>query len=105
MKPYDDEAEAALQEWTEKEVRAAIGVSPACTSHDEGYEPRGPHRWFPEALAELASILTMRWMSETWNVRIAMMLATAKEPHQDGRPEHQEPRPPSCRQPRDPAFL
>jgi len=65
MRPYD-EAAAVLADWTEKEVRAAVGASPNSTAHaDKDFEPTGPHRWFAEAIAEVATILALRRMAET----------------------------------------
>jgi hypothetical protein len=70
MKRWDAETETFMQEWTEQEVRTAIGVTPGCTVQDiEEYEPTGPHRWFAEAIAEIASLFTLGRMSEIWKDR------------------------------------
>ena len=70
MKKYDEEAAGVLQQWTEKEVRTVIGASSSCSvPEDNEYHPRGPHRWFPEAVADISAIIAMRRMSEVWKER------------------------------------
>ena len=55
-----------MEQWTEREVRAAIGATPCCDVLDgEEQEPTGPHRWFAEALAEIVTVVAMQRMSET----------------------------------------
>jgi len=66
MTPYDEEM---LQQWTEREVRAAIGADPCGTVRaDEMPEPWGRHRWFAEVVAEIAGVLALRRISETWKL-------------------------------------
>lgn len=36
---------------------------------DNEYEPRGPHRWFPEATADVSMLVAMRKMAEAWKTR------------------------------------
>ena len=69
MRTFDEETATVLQEWTEREFRAAVGAKPRCSTleHNE-YDPRGPHRWFAEAVADLSTIVAMRRMAETWRV-------------------------------------
>ena len=69
MKTYDQQAASVLAEWTEKEFRATLGVPPRATQDDNEYEPKGPHRWFAESVADISAIVAMRQMSETWKVR------------------------------------
>ena len=73
MRKWDAETEEFMQQWTEKEVRTAIGASPSCTvqddEHEEEYEPKGPNAWFGYAVAEIVTLVTLRRMSETWRVR------------------------------------
>ena len=70
MKEYDEKAEGILQHWTEQEFRAAVGASPSRPTQDYNqYNPRGPHRWFAEAVGEVAFVIAMRQMSETWKSR------------------------------------
>ena len=57
-----------MQDWTEREVRAAIGASPK-VEDDEEYEPTGRHKWFAEVVAEIVFLFAMRRMSKTWQVR------------------------------------
>jgi len=66
MTPYDEEV---LQQWTEREVRAAIGADPCGTVQaDEMPEPWGRHRWFAEVVAEIAGVFALRRISETWEI-------------------------------------
>ena len=60
MKRHDE-----LQQWTEREVRSAIGADPCCDDEHDEEQATGPHRWFAESLAEIATIVAMRRMSET----------------------------------------
>ncbi len=73
MRKWDAETEEFMQQWTEKEVRTAIGASPSCTvqddEHEEEYEPKGPNAWFGYAVAKIVTLVTLRRMSETWRVR------------------------------------
>ena len=66
MTPYDEEV---LQQWTEREVRAAIGADPCGTVRaDEMPEPWGRHRWFAEVVAEIVGVFALRRISETWEI-------------------------------------
>jgi hypothetical protein len=69
MKKYDEEAAGVLAEWTEKEYRAAVGARPRCeVTEVNEFNPRGPHRWFAESLADISAIIAMQQMAETWKV-------------------------------------
>jgi hypothetical protein len=58
--------EDTLREWTEQEYRKTVGASPRCEVKEKNeYDPRGPHRWFAEVLAEIAAVIAMRRMAET----------------------------------------
>ena len=65
MDAYDEEV---LAQWTENEVRTALGATTAVSDAEE-LEPWGRHKWFAEVITEIATILAMRRMSETWKVR------------------------------------
>ena len=70
MKKYDETAAGVLEQWTETEFRAAVGAEPHSeVKADNEFNPRGPHRWFAEAIAFISAIIAMRKMSETWKVR------------------------------------
>jgi hypothetical protein len=71
MTTWDEGTERYMQEWTEKQVQAAIeiGASPAAIENDQEYKPRGPHAWFGYAIAELVAPLALRRMAETWKDR------------------------------------
>ena len=70
MKKFDEDAAVALRNWTEKEVRAASGTSPCSTNPDDNeYNPKGPHKWFIEAVADASAIITLRRIAEIWIVR------------------------------------
>jgi hypothetical protein len=64
-----EETEQLMQEWAEQEIRTTIGADPGCTIQDIGeYEPRGPNAWFGYVVAEIAGIITLRRMAETWRI-------------------------------------
>ncbi len=65
MNAYDEEV---LAQWAEKEVRMALGATTAIADTDER-EPWGRHKWFAEVIAEIATILALRRMSEALRVR------------------------------------
>jgi len=70
MKTFDDEAASALSEWSEKEFRATLGARPRQEiQEDNEYDPKGPHKWFAESVADISAIIALREMSETWRVR------------------------------------
>ena len=52
--------------WTESEVRAVVGASASTATDDDISEPWGQHRWFAEAIAQIAAVLAMRRMSASW---------------------------------------
>jgi hypothetical protein len=52
--------------WTESEVRAVVGASASTARDEEVGEPWGRHRWFAEAIAQVATVLAMRRMSASW---------------------------------------
>jgi hypothetical protein len=52
--------------WTEPEVRAVVGASEFTATDDDISEPWGRHRWFAEAIAQIAAVLAMRRMSASW---------------------------------------
>ncbi len=66
MKTYDEKAATVLRGWTEQEYRKTVGARPRgkVTEVNE-FDPRGPHRWFLEALAEASLIIALRQMAET----------------------------------------
>ena len=66
MKTYDEQAASVLAEWTEKEIRATLGVPPRAIQEDNEYDPKGPHRWFAESVADISAIIALRQMAETW---------------------------------------
>jgi hypothetical protein len=67
MKKFDDVAAAVLREWTETEYRKTVGARPRCeVTEDNEFDPKGPHRWFLEALSEASLIIALRQMAETW---------------------------------------
>jgi hypothetical protein len=73
MKQYDEKAAAVLREWTEKEYRRTVGASPRSeVTEDNEFNPRGPHRWFLEALAFISAILAMQkpWLVTAGSIRI-----------------------------------
>jgi len=55
-----------LRPWTEPEVRAVVGASGSTATDNEISEPWGRHKWFAEAIAQVAAVLAMRRMSRTW---------------------------------------
>jgi hypothetical protein len=66
-KKYDEKAAAVLAEWTETEYRKTVGARPhSDVTEDNEFNPRGPHKWFAQAIAFISAILAMRKMSETW---------------------------------------
>ena len=69
MKTYDQQAASVLQEWTEKEFRATLGAPPRAIQEDNEYDPKGPHRWFAEAVADVSAIVALREMAKTWKIR------------------------------------
>ncbi len=69
MKTYDEEAAIVLTHWTEREFWATVGASPSCAAPDDNeYEPRGPHRRFAGAVADISTIVALRQMAETWKI-------------------------------------
>ena len=70
MKKYDQKAAAVLRGWTETEYRKTVGARPRSeVKEDNQFTPRGPHRWFLEALSEASLIIALRQMAETWKDR------------------------------------
>jgi hypothetical protein len=70
MKKYDEKAAAVLADWTETEYRKTVGARPRCeVTEDNEFDPRGPHRWFLEALAEASLVIALRQMAEVWKDR------------------------------------
>ena len=66
MKTYDEKAAGILADGTKREYRAAVGAKPRCeVAEVNEFNPRGPHRWFAEALADISAIIAMRKMAET----------------------------------------
>jgi len=55
-----------LRPWTEPEVRAVVGASGSTATDNEISEPWGRHKWFAEAIAQVAAILAMRRISVSW---------------------------------------
>ena len=69
MKKYDEQAASVLLEWTEREYRKTVGAGPRCeVQEDNDFNPRGPHKWFHDAVAFISAILAMRKMAETWKI-------------------------------------
>lgn len=70
MKQFDEQAAGVLEQWTEKEYRRTVGASPRSeVTEDNEFNPRGPHKWFAEAIAFISAIIAMRKMAETWKKR------------------------------------
>lgn len=70
MKLYDKKAAAILRGWTEQQYRRTVGTRPrGDLQEDNDFNPRGPHRWFAEALAYASLVIVLRQMAETWMVR------------------------------------
>lgn len=69
-KKYDQKAATVLRGWTEKEYRKTVGASPRSeVTENNEFNPKGPHRWFAEALAEASLLIALRQMAETWKDR------------------------------------
>ena len=70
MKQFDEKAAIVLRGWTEREYRKTVGASPRSeVTEDKEFDPKGPHRWFLEALADASLLIALRQISETWKDR------------------------------------
>ena len=68
MRTWDDETAEYMEEWIEKEVRAAIGASPKAEGSG-AYKPSGRHAWFAYVMAEVVAPLALRQLADAWKDR------------------------------------
>jgi hypothetical protein len=69
MTTWDKDTEQLMEKWTEQEVRAVVGASPATVEGGGVYEPSGRNAWFGYAIAEVVAPIALRRMAEVWEVR------------------------------------